>query len=405
MGIRRRLAPLLQNDRRKIELLNSLLLSMPGTPVIYYGDEIGMGDNYYLGDRDGVRTPMQWSADRNAGFSRANPQQLYLPTIQDPVHGFEAVNVEAQQRSPSSLSQLDEADDRRARSATTSSGAARSSCSTRRTARSSPISRHGGDEAVLCVANLSRQAQAAEIDLSAFAGRVPIELTGQSPFPPVGELPYLLTLPAYGFYWFLLADEQEAPAWHTPHTADAARFPDADHARRHAVGARWTTGAPRNSNARRCREYLPLQRWFAAKEGRDREGASAPAGRDWTAGTCCRWSMLPWTTAEQALFPAALGRLGRGAPDHGAAPARDARQAAARQPRRRAARRRRRRGHGATPFWRRCVEGREMDAGAEGRLDVLAGTERLATIAEDPGEPRLLVGRTVQRLDRLFATS
>jgi maltose alpha-D-glucosyltransferase / alpha-amylase len=263
MGIRRRLAPLLQNDRRKIELLNFMLLSMPGTPIVYYGDEIGMGDNYYLGDRDGVRTPMQWSADRNAGFSKAIPQRLYLPTIQDPVYGFEAINVEAQQTSPSSLlNWMKRMIGVRQRHALFGRGEIALLYPKNRKILAY-IRRHG-DETVLCVANLSRQAQAAEIDLSDFEGRVPVELTGPSAFPPVGELPYLLTLPAYGFYWFLLAGAEEAPSWHTPHTPvlpDFVTLTTRDGALSTALADR--TG--REFERQSLRDYLPLQRWFAGK--------------------------------------------------------------------------------------------------------------------------------------------
>jgi maltose alpha-D-glucosyltransferase / alpha-amylase len=263
MGIRRRLAPLLQNDRRKIELLNFMLLSMPGTPIIYYGDEIGMGDNYYLGDRDGVRTPMQWSADRNAGFSKAIPQRLYLPTIQDPVYGYEAINVEAQQASPSSLlNWMKRMIGVRQRHPLFGRGEIQLLYPKNR--KILAYVRSDGDESVLCVANLSRQAQAAEIDLSDFAGRVPVELTGRSAFPPVGELPYLLTLPAYGFYWFLLAGAEEAPRLAHALRAGAARLRDAHDARRHAVRrARGPHG--REFERQSLRDYLPLQRWFAGK--------------------------------------------------------------------------------------------------------------------------------------------
>ena len=155
----------MDNDRRKIELLNSLLLSFPGTPIIYYGDELGMGDNIYLGDRNGVRTPMQWSVDRNAGFSRADPAQLYLPVIMDPVYGYQAVNVEAQQPQPLLAAQLDEADDRRAQGSTAPSAAARSASSTRATRKILAYLREHDDETLLCVANLSRSAQPVELDL------------------------------------------------------------------------------------------------------------------------------------------------------------------------------------------------------------------------------------------------
>ena len=204
LGIRRRLAALLENDRRKIELLNSLLLSMPGTPVMYYGDEIGMGDNIYLGDRDGVRTPMQWSPDRNGGFSRADPARLYLPTIQDPIFGFDAVNVESQSRSPASLyNWMRRLIAVRRSSSAFSRGTQRFLYPLNRKVLAY-LREHDG-EVVLCVANVSRAPQAVELDLSEFAGFTPIEMTGGTAFPPAGELPYLLTLPSYGFYWFQLA--------------------------------------------------------------------------------------------------------------------------------------------------------------------------------------------------------
>ena len=214
LGIRRRLAPLLENDRRKIELMNGLLLSMSGTPVVYYGDELGMGDNYFLGDRDGVRTPMQWSADRNGGFSRANPQQLYLPPIMDPVYGFQAVNVEAQQNEASSLLNWM----RRMISVRKQHPAFGRGTLTVLLPQNRKILayvREYEGERILCVVNLSRAAQAVELDLSAWRGAVPIELAGNAAFPPIGTLPYMLTLPAYGFFWFLLAPEADAPRWHT----------------------------------------------------------------------------------------------------------------------------------------------------------------------------------------------
>ncbi len=213
LGIRRRLAPLMDNDRRKIELMNALLMSMPGTPVLYYGDELGMGDNYFLGDRDGVRTPMQWSADRNGGFSRANPQALYLPPVQDPVYGFQAINVEAQQNETSSLLNWT----RRmvgVRKQHKAFGRGALSILYPRNRKILAYVRQYEDEDILCVANLSRQAQAVEIDLSEFRGTVPVELSGGAAFPPVGDLPYMLTLPAYGFFWFLLAKEADSPLWH-----------------------------------------------------------------------------------------------------------------------------------------------------------------------------------------------
>ncbi|KAA9007840.1 maltose alpha-D-glucosyltransferase [Histidinibacterium aquaticum] len=385
MGIRRRLAPLLQNDRRKIELLNSLLFSMPGTPVIYYGDEIGMGDNYYLGDRDGVRTPMQWSADRNAGFSRANPQQLYLPTVQDPVHGYEAINVEAQQHSPSSLlNWMKRMIAVRQRHDLFGRGEIDLLYPKNRKVLAY-IRRHG-DEAVLCVANLSRQAQAAEIDLSAFEGRVPVELTGQSPFPPVGELPYLLTLPAYGFYWFLLADEDEAPSWHTPYTQ---MLPDLVTltTRTGTISSALTDATSADFRRQTLRDYLPLQRWFAAKEGRidsvalrqlaEIDGRHMLSVVDVTVGGTEQRYFLPlsavWGEDNLTLgprLPATLAKLRRanqvGAIVDGAVDE-----------------------DMANRMLEALKEGRTLDAGDEGRV-VFDRTDRLDAAAEDAGDPRLL---------------
>ena len=215
LGIRRRLAPLLENDLRKIQLMNSLLLSLPGTPIVYYGDEIGMGDNIYLGDRDGVRTPMQWSPDRNAGFSRADPARLYLPPIMDAIYGYEAVNVEAQQRDPSSL--LNWMKRMIAvRQAHQAFGRGTLRLLYPRNRKILAYLREHEADRILCVANLARSAQAVELDLSEFRGCVPVELLGRSPFPPIGDLPYLLTLPGHGFYWFVLAEEAELPRWHEP---------------------------------------------------------------------------------------------------------------------------------------------------------------------------------------------
>src|ERR1700761_729246 len=209
VGIRRRLAPLMDNDRRKIELMNSLLLSFPGTPIIYYGDEIGMGDNIYLGDRNGVRTPMQWAPDRNGGFSRADPARLYAPTIMDPVYGYESVNVEAQSRS---LSSLLNATKRliSVRKSTLAFG--RGTMTFIRPLNRTVLAyvRQYGNEVILCVANLSRSAQATELDLSAWKGRVPLEMLGRTFFPAIGELPYMVTLAPYGFYWFTLQQPDES---------------------------------------------------------------------------------------------------------------------------------------------------------------------------------------------------
>ncbi len=214
LGIRRRLAPLLENDNDRIKLMNSLLLSMPGTPVMYYGDEIGMGDNIFLGDRDGVRTPMQWTSDRNGGFSRADPQRLYLPPIQDPVYGFEAVNVEAQSREPSSLLNWTKRM-LAVRSSTKAFGRGRFTMLHPGNRKVLAYLREFDDEVILCVANVSRVAQPVELELGAWTSRVPVEMIGRTSFPPIGELPYMLTLPAYGFFWFRLSVDATPPLWHT----------------------------------------------------------------------------------------------------------------------------------------------------------------------------------------------
>ncbi len=213
LGIRRRLAPLLENDVNRIKLMNSLLLSMPGSPILYYGDEIGMGDNIYLGDRDGVRTPMQWRPERNAGFSHADPQRLYLQPIMDPIYGYESVNVEAQLREPSSLLNWT----RRmlaVRKGFNSFGRGLLTFLRPGNRKILAYIREYGDEVVLCVANLARTAQPVELDLARFKGRVPVELMGRTPFPPIGDLPYLLTLAGHGFLWFRLAAGADVPAWH-----------------------------------------------------------------------------------------------------------------------------------------------------------------------------------------------
>ncbi|HYH41114.1 MAG TPA: maltose alpha-D-glucosyltransferase [Burkholderiales bacterium] len=213
LGIRRRLAPLVENNVDTIKLMNSLLLSMPGSPIVYYGDEIGMGDNIFLGDRNGVRTPMQWTPDRNAGFSKADPQRLFLPPIMDPVYGYEAVNVESQSRDSSSLLNWMK---RMLAVRKTSRAFGRGRLVFLRPGNRKVLAylRELGDEAILCVANLGRSAQPVELDLARFRGRVPLELLGRTPFPPIGELPYMLTLPAHGFYWFRLAKDAPIPSWH-----------------------------------------------------------------------------------------------------------------------------------------------------------------------------------------------
>jgi maltose alpha-D-glucosyltransferase/alpha-amylase len=207
LGIRRRLAPLLDNGRRRIELLHALLFSLPGSPFLYYGDEIGMGDNIYLGDRDGVRTPMQWSDDRNAGFSRADFAQLYFPVIMDPVYGYQSVNVEAQKRYDTSLLNWM----RRIihlRKQHPIFGRGSIEFIKPENHKVFAFTRSYEKEIVLCVFNLSHQAQPVELDLGRYAGATPVEMTGRTPFPRVENRPYQLALGPYGFYWFLLESRE-----------------------------------------------------------------------------------------------------------------------------------------------------------------------------------------------------
>jgi maltose alpha-D-glucosyltransferase / alpha-amylase len=202
-GIRRRLAPMMDNDRRRIELLNGLLMSMPGTPIVYYGDEIGMGDNIYLGDRNGVRTPMQWNGERNAGFSTADPERLYSPVISNAVYGSQVINVDSQERTGhsllrwmKSLIQL--------RNSFQVFGRGTLQFLKPSNHRVLAYVRQLGDETVLVVNNLSNSAQAVELDVRRFKGNIPIEMFGRNLFPRFGDLPYLLTLGPYQFYWFQL---------------------------------------------------------------------------------------------------------------------------------------------------------------------------------------------------------
>ena len=268
LGIRRRLAPLVERDRRRIELLNSMLLSMPGTPTLYYGDELGMGDNIYLGDRDGVRTPMQWSIDRNGGFSRADPASLVLPPIMDPLYGFQSINVESQEKDPHSLLNWN-----------------RRMLAVRKQQKAfgrgtlkmlSPTNRRilayareytapdGHSEIVLCVANMSSAAQAAELELSSYAGKVPVEMLGGSAFPPIGQLNYLLTLPPYGFYWFLLASENQMPSWHVEPAQSMPDFPTMVLKKRleELLDEPLRGTMEKTSLA----VYLPKRRWFGGKD-------------------------------------------------------------------------------------------------------------------------------------------
>jgi maltose alpha-D-glucosyltransferase/alpha-amylase len=211
LGIRRRLAPLMEGSRRRIELLNSLLFSFPGTPILYYGDEIGMGDNFYLGDRNGVRTPMQWSADRNGGFSRANPAALYSPPIMDPVYGYQTVNVEAQLENPSSLL-LWMRNMIRLRKLFKVFG--RGDIEFLPVANRAVLAylRRSKNDVILCVANFSRFAQPAQLPLERYAGFTPVEMFGYTEFPPITSASYPITLGAYGFYWFELTEPADLPA-------------------------------------------------------------------------------------------------------------------------------------------------------------------------------------------------
>ena len=272
LGIRRRLAPLMENDADRIKLMNSLLLSMPGSPIIYYGDEIGMGDNIFLGDRNGVRTPMQWTPDRNAGFSRADPQRLYAPPIMDAIYGYQAVNVEAQARDPSSLLNWM----RRmlaVRKQSRAFGRGRLTFLRPGNRKVLAYLRETDDEAILCVANMGRSAQPVELDLKRYRGRVPVELLGRTPFPPIGELAYLLTLPAHGFYWFRLDADAKVPEWHSEQLApedlpvlvlfDGWTSFFRDHVVPWRIGMAETVRAQLEDET--LPRYLEPRRWYAAK--------------------------------------------------------------------------------------------------------------------------------------------
>jgi maltose alpha-D-glucosyltransferase/alpha-amylase len=263
VGIRRRLAPLMENSRPRIELMNSLLLSLPGTPIVYYGDEIAMGDNVYLGDRNGVRTPMQWSGDRNAGFSRADPARLFGPVIMDPVYGYEAINVEAQERSPFSLLHWMK---RMIALRKQQPVFGRGSLQFIPTANRKVLVYLRRDErdTILCVANLSRTVQPAEIPLATFAGLTPVEMLGQTEFPRIGEHSYFLTLAPYGFYWFQL---QEVVAPITGRTATVPEEPAALPSL--FSGVVWESildGGLRSIVERHALiPFLQRQRWFGGK--------------------------------------------------------------------------------------------------------------------------------------------
>ena len=260
LGIRRRLAPLLGNDRKRIELMNGLLFSLPGTPVLYYGDEIGMGDNIFLGDRNGVRTPMQWSADRNAGFSRANRQRLYLPVITDPEYHYETVNVEAQGQNPHSLlSWMKRLIALRKRHRAFGRGTLELLRPENRKVLA--YIRRYESEQILCVANLSRFLQAVELDLSQWKGLVPVELFSGNEMPMVGETPYFLTLGPHAFYWFAL-QPRATPMLSSDGATASASLPEI------RVAGSWEnalTGPPKERLENVLLGYVRNRRWFAGK--------------------------------------------------------------------------------------------------------------------------------------------
>jgi maltose alpha-D-glucosyltransferase/alpha-amylase len=266
VGIRRRLAPLVENSRRRIELLNAMLFSFPGTPVIYYGDEIGMGDNIYLGDRNGVRTPMQWSSDRNGGFSRADPARLFAPPVQDPVYGYQAINVEAQERFPfSPLNWMKRLVAMRKQHRVFGRGSLEFvGCPNRKVLA---YLRRDGHETILIVVNLARAVQPAELDLKAFAGLVPTEMNGLTEFPRIGEPPYFLSLGPYASYWFTLQRDpvQVKPRATAadPNAALVESLPSL------LMGVDWENALDGGTRAvlerQALRPFLQRQRWFASK--------------------------------------------------------------------------------------------------------------------------------------------
>ena len=263
LGIRRRLAPLLEGDRRRVELMNSLLLSMPGSPVIYYGDEIGMGDNIHLGDRNGVRTPMQWSPDRNGGFSLVDPAALSLPAAMDPLYGYQAVNVEAQRRDQHSILNWTRRTLAVRRSHPAFGRGKLTLLSPKNRKVLAYIREHDGDT-VLCVVNLAHSLEAVELDLSQFAGRVPVELSAGSSFPPIGELTYLLTVPPFGFYWFALATADDQPPWHTPAPEPLPEF--VTMIIRGSLAKALVSPAAKLVEDEALPQYISKRRWFGLKD-------------------------------------------------------------------------------------------------------------------------------------------
>jgi maltose alpha-D-glucosyltransferase/alpha-amylase len=273
IGIRRRLAPLVDNNRRRIELLNSLLFSFPGTPILYYGDEIGMGDNIYLGDRNGVRTPMQWTGDRNAGFSRAVPAKLYSPVIMDPVWGYEAINVEAQQGDPSSLlSWMRNMIALRKLFQVFGRGTLRFLNSANR--KILAYVRELDNEKVLCVANLSRFAQPVQVELDGMEGMVPVEMLGYVEFPKITAEPYPLTLAPYGFLWLELQPAPDVPEPIIERPANKALHITSDKDWKNIFEGEGRL----ELEARLLPAFLPKQRWFGGKS----RGILKTTITDWT---------------------------------------------------------------------------------------------------------------------------
>lgn len=302
VGIRRRLAPLMENNRRRIELLNSILFSFPGTPILYYGDELGMGDNIYLGDRNGVRTPMQWNADRNAGFSRCSPAKLYSPVVLDPIYGYETINVEAQQSDPSSLLHwmrhmiaL--------RKLFQVFGRGSIEFLHPRNRKILAYVRSDGNERILCVANLSRFAQPFDLDLSGYAGMTPVEMLGYVEFPKIGRTPYPLTLGPYAFLWFELHGKPEVAEAPEPEETVLMLAGDTGWERLFSASAKTAL------ESRVLPRYLPKQRWFGSKS-RSIRGTTI---KDWAAfpssGAALMLAEVQFSEGDPELYfiPVALG--------------------------------------------------------------------------------------------------
>ncbi len=310
VGIRRRLAPLLDNSRDKIELMNALLMSFPGTPILYYGDELGMGDNIYLGDRNSVRTPMQWNPDRNGGFSRSDPAQLYLPLVMDSVYGYQAINVEAQDRSPDSLLNWMRRliNVRNAHPALGRGGIDFLHPGNRKILA---YVRRWQDDTLLCVANLSRHPQPVALDLGAYQGSVPLELTGRTPFPRIEGGAYQLSLPGYGFYWFQLVEElPELGGSGGEHARITEPLPvlvwfdgwRSLEPERVVTARRELAERVRSQfQDRALRRFLPNQRWYAAKDHPLDRVEFRPLVPETPADTPWLWGVVSVGDAEKSV--------------------------------------------------------------------------------------------------------